>query len=211
MLPAVGIAAYHAGRCLDVLGGSTADGATVRHWTCNGGGSQQWQLRSDDGRRWSLVNLGSSKCLDVSGGGAVQQACGGGAGQGWETLRTGNTFALRAPDGLCLEVADQSRENGAAVALAACSGASNQQWEIPSLRAADYELLYQADKGRIAWLTAADATHPFPVTADGSRAICRATDASHSLGVVSAGQCVGKTYAGAPTTTANYQILFQAQ
>jgi hypothetical protein len=70
-------------------------------------------------------------------------------------------------------------------------------------------LLYQADKGRIAWLVAADAAHPIAVTVDGTRSICRASDASHWIGTVSAGECAGKTYAGASTTTATYQTLFQ--
>lgn len=32
------------GLCLDVTGGSTADGALVQLWTCNGGSNQRWTL-----------------------------------------------------------------------------------------------------------------------------------------------------------------------
>jgi hypothetical protein len=32
------------GLCLDVTGGSTADGALVELWNCNGGSNQQWNL-----------------------------------------------------------------------------------------------------------------------------------------------------------------------
>ena len=32
------------GYCLDVTGGSTADGALVELWGCNGGSNQQWNL-----------------------------------------------------------------------------------------------------------------------------------------------------------------------
>ncbi|MCM2416445.1 RICIN domain-containing protein [Streptomyces sp. RKAG290] len=39
------------GLCLDVTGGSTANGTLVGLWTCNGGANQQWQ--SSNG---SLVN-----------------------------------------------------------------------------------------------------------------------------------------------------------
>ena len=30
------------GKCMDVSGGGTANGAKVQLWTCNGGGAQNW-------------------------------------------------------------------------------------------------------------------------------------------------------------------------
>ncbi|MEV0325841.1 RICIN domain-containing protein [Micromonospora echinospora] len=33
------------GLCLDVSGGSTANGAPVQLWSCNNGSNQQWRLR----------------------------------------------------------------------------------------------------------------------------------------------------------------------
>ncbi len=30
--------------CLDVTGASTANGAVVELWTCNGGSNQQWTI-----------------------------------------------------------------------------------------------------------------------------------------------------------------------
>ncbi|TDC45169.1 glycosyl hydrolase, partial [Micromonospora sp. KC207] len=69
----------------DVNGGSSADGAKVQLWTCNGGGAQRWSAQSDG----SLRNTQSGKCLDVSGnssadGTAVNQwSCHGGANQKW--------------------------------------------------------------------------------------------------------------------------------
>src|SRR5439155_27210953 len=106
-LAAVAISAYHAGRCLDVDRASSADGARVQQWTCNGGENQRWKLRGD-ASRWELVNATSGKCLDgeamaagLLGGSLAQRACTGGPGQRWQAVRAGHTFALRASSGLC--------------------------------------------------------------------------------------------------------------
>lgn len=54
------------GKCLDVSGASTADGADVRQWTCDGSAKQRWRVedRGDDTSR--LVNVSSGKVLDTA-------------------------------------------------------------------------------------------------------------------------------------------------
>ncbi len=54
------------GKCLDVAGSSTADGANVQQWTCNGGNNQKWRLEDlgDDTHR--LVNVATGKVLDTA-------------------------------------------------------------------------------------------------------------------------------------------------
>ncbi len=56
----------NSGKCLDLDGGSTADGANVRQWTCGGGTNQRWRVedQADDTSR--LVNVASGKVLDVA-------------------------------------------------------------------------------------------------------------------------------------------------
>ncbi len=221
MLPPVAITTYHAGRCLDVDGASGRDGARVQQWTCNGGDNQRWSLRGGPVAGWALVNAGSGRCLDravmatglaglTMGASFGQRACDGSPGQLWQAVRTGNTFSLRGADARCLEVAGQSRADGAALVLAACTGAAHQQWQIESLRAGDHERLYQAERDRIAWLAAPDAAHPLPVTVDGLRPVCRSLDPQPWVGVASATTCSGRTYAGAPATTDRFERLFQA-
>jgi hypothetical protein len=39
------ITGVQSGLCLDVTGASTANGAPVELWTCNGGSNQQWALQ----------------------------------------------------------------------------------------------------------------------------------------------------------------------
>ncbi|MFF1478953.1 RICIN domain-containing protein [Streptomyces sp. NPDC058301] len=46
-LPIGRIVNPHSGECLDVAAGSTANGAKVRLWACNGTGAQQWQFNAN--------------------------------------------------------------------------------------------------------------------------------------------------------------------
>ncbi|GAB2828683.1 hypothetical protein GCM10027073_66780 [Streptomyces chlorus] len=55
----------NSGKCLDVSGSSTADGANVQQYACNGRANQRWRLEDlgDDTHR--LVNVTSGKALDT--------------------------------------------------------------------------------------------------------------------------------------------------
>ena len=94
------ITAYHAGRCLDVDGQSTGDGARVQQYTCNGGGNQRWQLRAVEGDRWEIVGTGQRQVpadrrrrrRARGRRWAPAPGCPGSAGR---RVRTGNTFSLR--------------------------------------------------------------------------------------------------------------------
>jgi hypothetical protein len=52
------------GRCLDIVGNGTANGALVELWDCNGVGGQVWQQQADG----SLRNPQSGRCLDSPNG-----------------------------------------------------------------------------------------------------------------------------------------------
>lgn len=56
----------NSGKCLDLENGSTADGANVRQWACNGNDAQKWRIedQADDTSR--LVNVAGGKVLDVA-------------------------------------------------------------------------------------------------------------------------------------------------
>ncbi|MFE9139094.1 RICIN domain-containing protein [Streptomyces sp. NPDC007355] len=78
----VNVVARHSGKCLDVSGLSTADGAEVFQYACNGGRNQEWAVRGSGGYL-TLTARHSAKCSRPSGGsttngaGAVQWACDG--------------------------------------------------------------------------------------------------------------------------------------
>jgi GH43 family beta-xylosidase len=56
----------NSGKCLEVAGGSAADGANIQQWTCNGGANQRWRLEdlADDTSR--IVNAATGKPADVA-------------------------------------------------------------------------------------------------------------------------------------------------
>lgn len=113
-----------AGKCLDVNGASTADGAAVQIWSCGGGANQVWSAYTDG----TLRSMG--KCLDAAGWGTsngtkVQTwACTGGANQVWQPHNGG----YRNPaSGRCLDVPGSATADGTQLQLWDCNGAPNQK------------------------------------------------------------------------------------
>ncbi|NUT47217.1 MAG: carbohydrate-binding protein [Saccharothrix sp.] len=113
------------GKCVDVNGSSTADGAKVQLWTCNGGANQTW-TRSGQ----ALQALG--KCLTVNGGstadGAAVQlwSCNGSSAQSWSvqsdgTIRNGSK---------CLDAYGGSSADGTQLIIWTCNGGANQRWSL---------------------------------------------------------------------------------
>ncbi|MFD7658527.1 ricin-type beta-trefoil lectin domain protein [Actinosynnema sp. NPDC059797] len=117
-----------AGKCVDVAGGSGADGTAVQLHTCNGTAAQQW-TRPGDG---TLRALG--KCLDVkdrgTGDGAQLQlwSCGGTPNQQW-TYTAGRDLVNPAAN-KCLDVTGNSSADGTRLQLWTCTGAANQKWTL---------------------------------------------------------------------------------
>jgi glucosylceramidase len=118
-----------AGKCLDVAGGSSADGTAVQLYDCNGSAAQRWTVGADG----TVRALG--KCLDVVSGGTGDGAkvqlygCNGTGAQGWSyNAATGDVVNVAADK--CLDVTDNSSVNGARAQIWTCTGASNQKWAL---------------------------------------------------------------------------------
>ncbi|MET1071036.1 MAG: family 43 glycosylhydrolase, partial [Umezawaea sp.] len=129
----------NSGKCLDLDGGSTSDGANVRQWTCNGGSNQRWRLedQADDTSR--LVNVASGKVLDV----ADCSAADGADLRQWSWLNntcqrfrmvytaTGGWVRLvNQATGKVADVADCGTADGADVRQWTWLGNTCQQWSI---------------------------------------------------------------------------------
>ncbi|AXX32388.1 Pectinesterase [Actinosynnema pretiosum subsp. pretiosum] len=126
------LAVTRSGMCLDVVGGSTADGALLQQWGCT---SDRWQQFT-----WSssgtLVNANSGKCVEpvngntASGAALQQRACGSAANQQWRVTASGSgTYqVVNAANGKCLTAKGGSTAAGAAVIQETCSENSNKQW-----------------------------------------------------------------------------------
>ena len=118
------------GKCLDIAGGSSADGTAVQLYDCNGTAAQQWTVNSDG----TIRALG--KCLDVSGNSTADGAkvhlwtCTGGANQKWTVTAAKDIVNPQANK--CLDVTGNSSTNGALAQIWSCSGAANQKWTAPA-------------------------------------------------------------------------------
>ncbi|GAA2458995.1 lectin [Streptomyces glaucus] len=118
-----------AGKCLDVAGGSAADGTPVQLYDCNGSAAQRWTVQADG----SIRALG--KCLDVTSGSTADGAkvqlyeCNGTGAQAWTYDAATNDVVNPAAD-KCLDVTDNSAANGARAQIWSCTGAANQKWRL---------------------------------------------------------------------------------
>jgi O-glycosyl hydrolase len=118
------------GRCLDVPGGSTANGTQVAIFSCNGGSNQAWSYTAA-----GELRVFGNKCLEAFQQGTADGTvaaifdCNGGAHQRWRLNSNGTV--INELSGRCLDVTGQSTADGARIALWTCWGGSNQAWRLP--------------------------------------------------------------------------------
>jgi hypothetical protein len=119
----------YAGMCLDVRGGSSANGTPVQLYTCNGTAAQQW----------TVVEAGSTlrafgKCLDIAGGGTAN----GTKVQLWDCNVTGAQVFIPQGNGAlwnpqsnrCLDDPGWSTTPGTQLQIWDCTGGANQKWVL---------------------------------------------------------------------------------
>ncbi|WUV73891.1 polysaccharide lyase family 7 protein [Streptomyces sp. NBC_01477] len=117
------------GKCVDVASASSANGAHVQLYDCNGTSAQSWTAGNSDNTVRSL-----GKCMDVTAGSTASGAkvqlydCNGSAAQQW-TVSNGEL--VNTGSGKCLDVTDKSTANGNQLQIWTCTGASNQLWTLP--------------------------------------------------------------------------------
>lgn len=129
------------GKCLDVLGFNTSDGATIGQWSCNGASNQRWRVEPIDGNSQvvRIRSVFSGKCMDVLGfhyepGAQVGQwTCNGADNQTfiWVLGYDGYYFAhpLNHLD-YCVDVLGANNNDGASLGLWPCTGAANQRFIV---------------------------------------------------------------------------------
>ncbi|HKP64030.1 MAG TPA: RICIN domain-containing protein [Polyangiales bacterium] len=128
------------GRCIGVDGASTANGAFIKQFTCDGAANQGWTLQAVTNNTFRLSNGKSHRCIGVDGGshnaGANlrQFTCDSSANQQWLILSNANdvVFLNRGSD-LCIGVDGASTANGAQLKQFECDERPNQRW-VPQLR-----------------------------------------------------------------------------
>ncbi|MGW0809016.1 pectinesterase family protein [Nonomuraea sp. NPDC002799] len=125
-------------KCLDVVAGSTDNGAQVQQWGCSGDTWQQFTVVSGGSGVYTLRNVNSGRCLDVPNGAATsglrlqQWGCGDGlkSNQLWRFVASGSgTYqVVNVASGLCVSDQGASTADGAAVIQETCTANSNKQF-----------------------------------------------------------------------------------
>ena len=118
-----------AGKCMDVTGWGTHDGANIVSWACHGGNNQKFRVESLGGDLYRLVSVHSGKCVDVAAAGTTdgtnihQWTCNGTGAQAFriEDLSNGNVRMVNTNSNKCIDVAGGSNADGANVHLWSCS------------------------------------------------------------------------------------------
>ncbi|MYS23838.1 hypothetical protein GTW78_27775 [Streptomyces sp. SID4948] len=119
----------YANKCVDIAGASSANGAAVQLYDCNGTTAQNWTVGSNG----TLQALG--KCMDVTAAGTANGTkvdlydCNGTGSQVWQ--KSGSTL-VNPQSGKCLDATGPSSANGTRLQIWTCAGATNQQWTLPS-------------------------------------------------------------------------------
>lgn len=127
----------HSGKCLDVVNGSTANGAEVIQYTCGSGANQRWTLTDRGNGYYNVVSAQSGKCLDVTSASTADGAtikmytCGSGTNQQFERRAAGNYYQLVARhSGKCVDIPSYSTDNGTRIKQYPCNSGTNQRWTL---------------------------------------------------------------------------------
>lgn len=134
------VPACSASRCLDVAGGSSADGADVRLWASNMTGAQRVVARADaETGLYELAFAGTGKALDVSGAGTaagtnVQQwTANGTKAQRWAISENADgSYSVESAlaEGLSLDVAGAGDFDGAGLDVWPANGTAAQRFSF---------------------------------------------------------------------------------
>ena len=134
------VPACSASRCLDVAGGSSADGADVRLWASNMTGAQRVVAKADpETGLYELTFVGTGKALDVSGAGTaagtnVQQwSANGTKAQRWAISENADgTYSVESAlaEGLSLDVAGAGDFDGAGIDVWPANGTAAQRFSF---------------------------------------------------------------------------------
>ncbi|MEE7546325.1 hypothetical protein HF319_04120 [Xanthomonas sp. Kuri4-1] len=116
------------GKVLDVVARGSGNSARLQLWDNLGGDNQRWSFNPASGE----IRVSTGRCLDVMEFGVASGTpvqlwdCAGTKNQIWQLGKNG---AIIGYGGNCLEAVNTA-QNGTAIRMAACTGASAQAWRI---------------------------------------------------------------------------------
>jgi len=135
------IRAKQSGRCLDVYGGSSADGANIVQWSCHSGNNQRWALTLLNDGYYEVKSVLSGKCMEVAGAstsngtGVNQSTCTRANNQRWkfEVLTGGGNRVTAKHSGKVLDVTPDANLNGQKLRQWDWVNATNQRFNLQRL------------------------------------------------------------------------------
>jgi hypothetical protein len=132
---AVNVQATHqirtfAGKCLDVRGGSSGDGAWIIQYHCTGASNQKFSFNLPGGR----IHTFAGKCLArenaLIGAQIIQLTCTGSVKESFRFVGDGS-YWIQGSTGLCLDVRDGNPQDGAQIVQRECDvNASTQRFTV---------------------------------------------------------------------------------
>ena len=122
------------GKCVDIDNGSSADGAKVQQWDCNGTNAQKFHISPTSDGFWKIINVNSGKGLDIKGVSTAQNTelnqwsyVGGGNQQFQFIGRGNNQFSVHPRHtGMAIDLYWGSVDNGTVYVQYPYSGGANQ-------------------------------------------------------------------------------------
>jgi hypothetical protein len=123
-----------ANKCVDVMGGSSSQGALIRQWTCNGTVAQNFTTTPVSGNIVT-INTFNGLCVDVAGGHsedgtAIRQwGCNGTVSQQFTMVPvSGNIFTIRTFANKCVDVSGGHTDDGTLIREWTCNNTVSQQF-----------------------------------------------------------------------------------
>ena len=194
----------YSGKCLGVVNGSSADGASVEQRTYSGSVGQTWQILQVSYGNFKVINVASGKALDISGSQIVQRSYTGSSSQllpikyirdraGYANL----VLASNTKSGYCVS----SGNDGALVQLGTNLGTDYGRWTFSAVGPLD------AASSATTTVVSTGGTNPcasfctsptvftsanYQAGALGTGAVCRETTAS--LSGINLSNIAGRTF-----------------
>ncbi|MGE5451696.1 MAG: RICIN domain-containing protein [Acidobacteriota bacterium] len=128
----------NSGKCVDVTAASTADGANIQQYSCNGTNAQAFDVTSTGGGAYKLINVNSGKAVDVAGsatydGANIQQWSDNGSNAQRFVLKqvAGDEYTvINQGSGKCMDVSGWATTDGANILQWSCHGGANQRYHL---------------------------------------------------------------------------------
>ncbi len=129
------IVATHSGKCVNVQGGSTGEGALISQAECIHATSEQWQILPTATTGYFQLSAQNSKmCLTIPKNLAlqiVQMPCDGDPYQGWTLVAVSGGYNLKSQQtGECLDVDAAGQATNNPVIRLSCNGGLNQLYQV---------------------------------------------------------------------------------